>query len=364
MKFEKLIRFARSLNASDLIIKSGVAPVLRIYGELKQVEARPLTDMDIQEFLLGIIGQDSFDKFRREQELDIALPIGELGRFRMNVLQQRKHLTVVLRLIEDVVPTLGQLHHPKIVRNLAMRARGLVLVTGPAGCGKTTTIASMIQYRAERDPCHIITIEDPIEYLIPSQKALVDQREVGRDTHSFTEALKRALRQDPDVIVIGEMRDLETIQMAITAAETGHLVLSTLHTIDAVRTIDRIIDVFPPHQQKQVRLQLSANLAGVISQVLLKGLRTAGRVMAAEILMANPAIQNLIRESKTHMINSILQTLGQEAMKTMNRALFELIENKLVSYEECLIHSPNPQELEKMCGRRKTIMESLTGMDN
>ena len=359
MKFEKLLRFAKTNRASDLILKSGSPPVLRIFGEIKPVEARPLTDSDIQEFLLGVIGEEEFRLFRKGLERDVAVTIPDLGRFRINVFQQRRRLGTVLRLIDDAPPPLQTLHLPQVVRDVAMRERGLVLVTGAAGSGKTTTIASMIQFRAERDACHIISVEDPIEYIIQSENALVDQRQLGRDTHSFANALRHALRQDPDVIVVGEMRDLDTIQMAITAAETGHLVISTLHTVDAVRTIDRIIDVFPSYQQRQVRLQLSANLIGVISQTLVRNIRKDNFILAAEILIATGAIQNLIREGKTYMIGSMVQTGGDESMRTMNRAFYELIQKRMATYEECLARSPNPEELEKLMGKRATLMETL-----
>ena len=358
--FDQLIQFALKNNASDIVMKSGLPPALRIYGDLRMVDSEPLTDQDIVKFLLTILPEEKLRQFRETMELDASVSLEGEARLRVNVLQQRKRISAVLRLIQWNVPTLNELHLPNIVRDLAMRDRGLVLVTGPAGCGKTSTVASMMNYRAEQDSCHIISIEDPIEFLVPSRKALVDQRELGRDTHSFSAALRHALRQDPDMIVVGEMRDLETIQMAITAAETGHLVLSTLHTVDSVRTIDRIIDVFPTFQQRQVRLQLSANILAVVSQTLLKSARGDGLILACEIMVATPAIQNLIRESKTYMISSILQTRGAESMQTINRALADLVQKKLVTFEDAAAKSPDSDDLEKLLGRRGSIMDSIS----
>jgi len=229
-----------------------------------------------------------------------------------------------------------------------MRPRGLVLVTGPAGCGKSTTIASMLDYRNESEECHIVTVEDPIEFIFEGKKAIVDQREVNRDTRSFANALKWMLRQDPDVILVGEMRDLETIQNAITAAETGHLVLSTLHTIDAVQTVDRIVDVFPRYQQRQVRLQLSANLLAVISQLLLKRVDGKGVVAACEVMISIAAVRHLIREAKTYQLPSILQTRTKEGMRTLNMSLIDLVRRKVVTFQEALSKTPNPEEFTEL----------------
>jgi twitching motility protein PilT len=348
---DKLLTFAFGKKASDVILKTNSPPVLRMNGELNALQAPPLTETEIFQFLRAVLTTGQLLDFHKTLELDAAVGVEGVGRMRLNVFQQRRHITAVLRLIPRELPPLADLRLPPVVRDFAMKDRGLVLVTGPAGCGKTTTIAAMVAYRAERDSCNVITVEDPIEYEIPSREALINQREVGRDTLTFAAALRQSLRQDPDVIVIGEMRDLETIQMAITAAETGHLVLSTLHTVDAVRTVDRIIDVFPSFQQRQVRLQLSANLVGVISQLLLKTANGAGLALACEILVATPAVQNLIRESKTYMIASIMQTKADESMRTMNRALLELIQRKIITAEEALAKTPTPDDLEKALGR-------------
>lgn len=355
MKPDALLNFAKKKEASDVILKAGTPPVLRIHGQLEVTRSKPLDESDIVQFLRGILPESKLAEFRKNLELDAAVTVGDICRLRVNVFQQRRKIGAVLRLIPARLPTLAALGLPDVVRDFAMKERGLVLVTGPAGCGKTTTIAAMVHYRAQRDQGNIISIEDPIEYVIDPGLALINQRELGRDTHSFSASLRHALRQDPDVIVVGEMRDLETIQMAITASETGHLVLSTLHTVDAVRTIDRIIDVFPSFQQRQVRLQLSANLVGVVSQILLRNTHGTGLVLACEIMVSNPAIQNLIRESKTYMIESILQTKANESMNTLNSSLHELIRQQRISFEEAMAKTPSPDDLEKLF--RKTPAE-------
>jgi twitching motility protein PilT len=243
---------------------------------------------------------------------------------------------MVLRSIPVQIPALDELGFPPLLRNITLRPRGLIVVTGPSGCGKSTTQAAFINHRNENDKCHIVTVEDPIEFIHPNKMALVTQREVGRDTHSFANALKFVLRQDPDVILVGEMRDLETISLAITAAETGHIVVTTLHTSDAVSTVDRIIDVFPPHQQSQIRMQLSLNLLCVVSQNLLKRADGKGRVAAYEILIATPSVRNLIREAKTYQISSILQTSQQQGMISFDAHLAKLVKRKTVTKEEAL----------------------------
>ncbi|MDZ4180014.1 MAG: PilT/PilU family type 4a pilus ATPase, partial [Coriobacteriia bacterium] len=298
---DDLLRLMLERGGSDLHITVGSPPGIRQRGEIVQVEnQRPLTQRDVQVMVMGLLSEEQRRRFETELELDFAYSIPGVSRFRANVFQQRNSLGAVFRVIPIEIPTLEQLHLPKVCKFLAERPRGLVLVTGPTGSGKSTTLAAMINHINATRPLHIITMEDPIEFMHKNQKAYVNQREVGEDTHSFASALKRVLRQDPDVILVGEMRDLETISAAITAAETGHLVLATLHTTGGPETIDRIIDVFPPHQQQQVRMQLSNTLEGVLSQVLLRSTDGRSRMLAMEIMLGIPAIRNLIREGKTH----------------------------------------------------------------
>ncbi|HDH96271.1 MAG TPA: PilT/PilU family type 4a pilus ATPase [Proteobacteria bacterium] len=354
MDFFRLIKFAAERQASDVLLKVGGRPVLRIQGELYPVDAPPLREEELTEFVIKLIGSELFQQFLEELELDTAVSIEGIARLRINLYQERRRLCCAMRLIPFRIPTPAELRIPKVIRDLVMRDRGLILITGPAGCGKTTTLASLTAYRAERVEGHTITIEDPIEYIIESRKSLVDQREVGSDTVSFGMALRQALRQDPDMIVIGEMRDLETIQLAITAAETGHIVLSTLHTIDAIKTIDRVVDVFPRYQQKQIRLQLAANLLAILSQLLIKK-KDGGQVMATEVLINTTAVQNLIREGKAYLLRNILTTSRSEHMRSMNSSLLELVQRGMVEPEEALYRSPDPEELEKMLGIRGTL---------
>ena len=270
------------------------------------------------------------------------------GRFRMNLFKQRGWVGAAIRLIPFQIPTFEELGLPKVVTKLASLPKGLVLVTGPTGSGKSTTLASIIEKINDHRHCHIITIEDPIEYIHENKKSIVNQREVGSDTHSFAHALRYILREDPDVILVGEMRDLETVGMTLLSAETGHLVFATLHTSDAVQTINRIIDIFPAHQQSQVRAQLSFVLQAVISQQLIPKREGKGRVLAAEIMIANPAIRALIREEKAHQIYSVLQTSGGLGMQTMNQTFFELYQRSLISYEQALARTTEPDDLERI----------------
>ncbi len=344
----ELLREMYNMKASDLILKVGSPPIVRVYGDLQTLGGDLMTDDDARVLLETILTDEQKARFGRNMELDVAISVPDLARFRVNIFRQRRHMGFVFRCIPTKIPTLDELQMPPILKELAMRPRGLVLVTGPAGCGKSTTVAAMVEYRNSTEPCHILTVEDPVEFIYGDKLAMVNQREVGKDTRSFANALKYALRQDPDVIVIGEMRDLETIQLAVTAAETGHLVLSTLHTTDVINTIDRIIDVFPPHKQKQIRLQVSANLVGVVSQVLLKKADESGMIAATEIMITTAAIRNLIRDSKTHQIPSIIQTRTKEGMRTLNASLVELVTSGEVIYYEAHRKSPRPEEFREM----------------
>ena len=289
------------------------------------------------------------EKFERELELDISFGIEGLGRFRVNCFIQRGYVGAAVRLLPLHIMTFEECGLPlNVVEDLCKRPKGLVLVTGATGSGKSTTLASMVDKINSEKNCHIVIVEDPIEYVHKNKKALVDQREVGADTQSFAHSLKHVLRQDPNVILIGEMRDLETIEAALDIAETGHLVLSTLHTSDAVQTINRVIDVFPSHQQQQVRIQLSFVLLGILAQQLIPKTGGRGRVLATEVLIATPAVRSLIREAKTHQLYSVIQTSQKEGMRTMNQTLFELYNKKAITYEDAILRSTDPDDLDRL----------------
>ncbi len=350
---DDLLRLMIDRGGSDLHIAVGSPPGIRQRGELLPVEgAKLLTPRDTQAMILSLLSEEQRKRFETELELDFAYSIPGLSRFRANVFQQRNSMGAVFRVIPIKIPTIEELALPKVCRFLAERPRGLVLVTGPTGSGKSTTLAAMIDHINETRSVHIITMEDPIEFMHKNKKAYVNQREVGEDTHSFASALKRVLRQDPDVILVGEMRDLETISAAITAAETGHLVLATLHTTGGPATVDRIIDVFPPHQQQQVRMQLSGSLEGVLSQVLLRSTDGKSRVMAMEIMLGIPAISNLIREGKTHQMATIIQGGASMGMQTLDQHLKALCQSGRITFEEAMQKAQEPRELASMLGRK------------
>jgi len=351
MGIKELLYLMIERDASDLHLKVGRPPGLRIHGELTPLEdIPPLTPEDVERFIDEVITEEQKAVFAAEKELDLAYTVPGLSRFRVNLFKQRNQMGMVLRAIPIKIKTIKELGLPPVVAELAAKPRGLVLVVGPTGSGKSTTLAAMIDHINTTQRKHIVTIEDPIEFWHEDKMSYVDQRQVGQDTNSFHVALKYALRQDPDVIMVGEMRDLDTITAAITAAETGHLVLGTLHTTSAAQTIDRIIDVYPPGQQQQVRMQLSLTIQGVISQTLLRRRDGKGRVCAMEIMVANSAIRSLIREGKTHQIPSVIQTGVQEGMQTLNQALRTLYQKGLITREAALEVSNNPDELIRMLG--------------
>jgi twitching motility protein PilT len=329
---------------SDLHLKAGSPPLIRINGDLLQLDLDPLTPEEVRSLCLSPVRETLRRRFDEEYELDFAYEIQGLARFRGNLYVQRGYTGGAFRVIPYEILTMEALHLPPICKNFADRPRGLVLVTGPAGSGKSTTQAAMIDYINRSRAEHIITVEDPVEFVHDDVQSLINQRELDTDTMSFQAALRSALREDPDVILVGEMRDLETIQLAITAAETGHLVFGTLHTTDSVQTIDRVIDVFPVHQQQQVRMQMAVNLIGVISQTLVKKADGTGRVAAFETLNAIPSIRNLIRESKTFQVGSILQTGHRHGMQTLDQALADLVTAKVISHEDGLSKAANVQE--------------------
>ena len=350
---DDMLRLMLERGGSDLHICVGSAPGIRQRGELIPVEnMRPLSPRDTMEMILGLLSEEQRRRFETELELDFAYSIPGVSRFRANVFQQRNSMGAVFRVIPIKIPTLEDLGLPKVCTYLAERPRGLVLVTGPTGSGKSTTLAAMVDHINETRALHIMTMEDPIEFMHRNKKSYVNQREVGEDTHSFAAALKRVLRQDPDVIMVGEMRDLETISSAITAAETGHLVLATLHTTGGPETVDRVIDVFPPHQQQQVRMQLSNSLEGVLSQVLLQSSDGRGRLMAMEIMLGVPAIANLIREGKTHQMETIIQGGASLGMQTLDQSLKNLLTAGKVTFEEAVSKAKNPRDLAAMMGRK------------
>ncbi|MEO7803679.1 MAG: type IV pilus twitching motility protein PilT [Actinomycetota bacterium] len=313
------------LDASDLHISAGNPPLYRRRGDLVKTEYERMMPPEIQRMAYSILTQRQREQFENELELDFSYSLPGIARYRVNVYRQRDAMGIAFRLIPFEIKTLEQLGAPIQISQFARLPRGLVLVTGPTGSGKSTTLAALIDIVNTEQSAHIMTVEDPIEFLHKHKKCAVHQREVGSDTHSFAQALKHVLRQDPDVILVGEMRDLETIQMAITAAETGHLVFATLHTNSAPSSVDRIIDVFPPHQQQQIRIQLAASLQGVMTQTLVPTADGVGRALAAEVLIVTPAVSNLIREGKTHQIFSSMQAGGALGMQTMDKSLAELV---------------------------------------
>ncbi|MCX7885181.1 MAG: type IV pilus twitching motility protein PilT [Caloramator sp.] len=348
MPFEELLSKAVELNASDLHITVGLPPTMRINGVLLPYGNEKLTPNDTEEYTKCILTEEQYEKYISEGEIDLSYSIQGKGRFRANIFRQRGSDAMALRTVALQMPTLEKLEMPQIIKSLCKKNRGLILVTGPTGSGKSTTLAAMINEINNTRSGHIITLEDPIEYLHKHKKSIVNQREVGHDTKSYSSALRAALREDPDVILVGEMRDLETISIAITAAETGHLVMSTLHTIGASKTIDRIVDVFPPHQQQQIKVQLSAVLEGIISQQLIPKSNGDGRVCALEIMVATPAIRNLIREGKTHQIDSAVQTGGKYGMKTMDMSLVELYKKGIITYDDALTYCVDKDIMERL----------------
>ena len=349
MEIDALLKVMVSKNASDLHLRIGSPPMLRIDGKLVAIsEWPPITVEDTEAVFKSISTPEHRKIFAAELELDIAYSASGIGRFRINVLRQRGTLAFAIRLVPFKIPTIDQLKLPEIFKDLILKPRGLILVTGPAGAGKSTTMAAMIDYLNETESRNIITIEDPIEYLHRNKKSIIAQRDLGEDTRSFELALTHTLRQDPDVIYIGEMRDLTTIATAIRAAETGHLVLGTLHTTDAAQTIDRMIDIFPSTQQGQIRLQLSQVLEAVLMQCLLPRIEGEGRVAAFEILLATPAVRNLIRQGKSHELPNVMNLSTKEGMQTLDQSLAKLVKSQIISREVALLKSSNPAQLMKL----------------
>ncbi|MDD5496444.1 MAG: type IV pilus twitching motility protein PilT [Candidatus Omnitrophica bacterium] len=347
-----LLRLINEKKASDLHITANWPAQIRIDEKLVSVDDHVLSAEDAKSLIYSMLTKNQIDKFERDLELDLSFEVKGLSRFRVNVFRQRGSVGASIRLIPYQIWSFEECGLPvNIVTNLCKKPKGLVLVTGATGSGKTTSLASMIDWINRDRPCHIVTIEDPIEFVHTNKKALIDQREVFSDTHTFSSALKHVLRQDPDVILIGEMRDLETIEAALIIAETGHLVFATLHTSDSVQTINRVIDVFPSHQQQQIRTQLSFVLVAVLSQQLIPRTGGSGRALAVEVMLANPAIRSMIRESKAHQIYSVLQTCQKEGMRTMNQALYDIYQHKLITYEEAFARTTDAEDLARLFKR-------------
>ena len=342
---DDLLRDLVAREASDLHLKAGQPPIMRIHGELRRATHYPtLTIDDAQRLLFSLLTEERKQKLYDQRELDLSYFVEGAARFRVNMFWQRHKVGAVFRVIPYKIRTIDDLRLPQVTKQLSLLPRGLILVTGPTGSGKSTSLAAMINHINLNQRCHIMTIEDPIEYVHPDQRSIINQRELGTDTFAFHEALRHVMRQNPDVILVGEMRDLETIKLAITAAETGHLVLSTLHTVDAAQTIDRIVDVFDPDQQPQIRTQLSVTLRGIVSQALLPTKDGKGRIGAFEAMSVTPSIRTLIRDGKTHQLYSEIQTGGEFGMQTLDSDLLRLVKDGVVEYEQALARSSIPTE--------------------
>ncbi len=344
MELTKLLTVAINRNASDLHLSTGLPPMLRVHGDIQTLDLPALEAEQLAQMLAQVMSPDQQTGFAQSLELDFALDVPGLSRFRVNAFQHSRGVGAVFRSIPSVVPMLETLGAPAIVTELALKPHGLVLVTGPTGSGKSTTLAAMVDFYNRTERGHIITVEDPIEFVHDAKNCLVSQREVGRHTHSFSAALRSALREDPDVILVGEMRDLETIRLALSAAETGHLVLGTLHTASATKTIDRIIDVFPADEKEMVRSMLSESLQGVVAQTLCKTADGLGRVAAHEIMLGTLAIRNLIREGKVAQMYSSLQTGQSQGMQTLDQSLTDLLKRRLITPSEARNKAKTPSQ--------------------
>lgn len=348
LEIEQMLREAAKKGSSDLHITVGVPPMARINGSLMPLGEYPMVMPDkAKELVYSILNEEREATLKQEGDVDFSFAIKGLGRFRVNAYHQRGSCCMAIRLLINNIPTLDELGLPAVLKDLALKPRGLILVTGPTGSGKSTTLAAMINYINQTRRGHIITIEDPIEYLYKHNRCIVNQREVGDDTRSFARALRGAMREDPDVILLGEMRDMETIQAAITAAETGHLVLSTLHTKGASSTVERMIDVFPANQQRQIRIQLSGVLEGIITQNLVIRADEKGRALAMEILILTDAIRNMIRDEKVHQISTAMQTGAKFGMQTMDNHLAQLAKQGAITLQEALKQGINPDDIRR-----------------
>ena len=350
MRINQLLTELVSRDGSDLHLRVGEPPVYRIHGKLTRTNY-PVIE-SVEEFVFPILSEERRKRFADFMELDLSYEIEDVARFRVNCFRQRGSMGAVLRAIPVKIKTIAELMLPPITKDICLRPRGLVLVTGPTGSGKSTTLAAMVDHINRNRRCHVMTIEDPIEFVHEDNLGEINQREIEIDTHTFADALKHVMRQNPDVILVGEMRDLETISLAVTAAETGHLVFATLHTTDAPQTIDRIIDVFEPEQQNQIRMQLAVTIQAVISQTLIPRRDIAGRIAAFEVMVATPAIRTLIREGKTHQIYSDIQAGGEHGMISLDQYLIDLLKSRYIDYDEALTRSSNPRDFERLAARQ------------
>ncbi len=358
-RLDELLRYVVEVDASDLHLKVGNPPIIRLLNDLKRLDQPAFTESELENTLFEILNDERKQQLMEFRELDLSYAIEGLARFRVNYYWHRGTVAACFRLIPFKIKTIDELKVPAVTKKLSMLPRGLIIVTGPTGSGKSTTLAAMIDHINENSEKHIITIEDPIEYVHTDKMSIINQRERGVDTHSFADALRHVMRQNPDVILVGEMRDLETIQLAITAAETGHLVLSTLHTVDAAQTIDRMVDVFEPDQQEQIRTQVSVTLQAVISQQLLQTADGKDRVAAFEILVATPAVRTLVRDGKTHQLYMDIQTGAQYGMQTLDASLISLVERGLITYESALAKSSNPIEFRRRAESHGIVEEAV-----
>lgn len=350
MNINKILEDTVKENVSDVHLTAGSSPIMRKNGKLIRVDSKKLMPDDLVSIAKEILSEKEIETLEEEGAIDVAYSISHIGRFRVNIYIQRGSYAIAIRVVALEIPTIDSLGLPEIIKDLAMMKRGLILVTGPTGSGKSTTLAAMINYMNKHRNEHIITIEDPIEFLHKHEKCIINQREIGNDTFSFSSALRSSLRQDPDIILVGEMRDLDTISTAITAAETGHLVLSTVHTIGAASTIERIVDVFPPYQQQQIKLQLSSVLQGVISQQIMPKAVGEGRVAAFEIMKSITAIRNLIREGKSHQLQTVIQTNSRLGMITMDASLIDLYNAREITKETLLRYSVDKKAVKRRIG--------------
>jgi twitching motility protein PilT len=343
LTINELLQFTTDAGASDLHISAGSVPMIRVHGEMKKLNLPKATQEEVKELIYSTMNESQKTIFEKKLEIDFSTKLSDETRFRVNAFHQINGLAVAFRVIPNEIKAFEELNLPEVLSRLAMKHKGLILVTGPTGSGKSTTLATMIDYINDHKHCHIITVEDPIEFVHQSKNSLINQRELGHDTWSFTAALRSALREDPDVILVGEMRDLETVALALTAAETGHLVLATLHTSSATKSIDRIIDMFPKEQQTQVRSMLSESIQAVVAQTLLPMKNAEGRVPALEIMIANSAVRNLIREEKTYQIPSVIQAGTKEGMQSLDQSLYNHVMNGLLDRKVAEQVADNPK---------------------
>jgi len=362
MSINKLLKYAVDIEASDLHLTAGYPPVIRLDGILNKIDLPQLGKEEIKSMVYEIMTEDQIKRFEKEKEIDFAYSISKVARFRTNVYHQMRGIGVAFRIIPNKIMTLDELGVPEGVFTLARRKKGLILVTGPTGSGKSTTLAAIINLINKERKDHILTIEDPIEYVHTGINCMINQREIGRDSHSFSAALRSALREDPDVILVGEMRDLETIALAITAAETGHLVLATLHTSSAPETVDRVIDVFPSDQQNQIRAVFASTIEGVISQKLIPKKGGRGRTAAMEIMIATPAIRNLIRERKTYQMTTVIQTGTEYGMQTFDQGLMNLLIENRIDKNTAVVHANEKRVFKDWKGVTRNILQHVKGV--